>query len=94
MTLHYTVNGEYQGVACQVPRAQLGTRALFPHVLSKNCALAVNMGQMEEPWFPAPAQLQGYTFCQAAPEESRQRGTAGPRQRSDCTVHAPPPLPH
>ncbi|XP_043238720.1 heterogeneous nuclear ribonucleoprotein U-like protein 1 isoform X1 [Amphibalanus amphitrite] len=90
VTLHFTVNGAYQGVACQIPRSELGTdadkAALFPHVLSKNCALSVNMGQMEEPWFPAPEELPDYQFCQAAPEENRVRGTVGPSQRSDCTM--------
>ena len=88
--MHFTVNGEYQGVACTVKRSELGpdadAAAMFPHVLSKNCAISMNMGQLEEPWFAAPEQLPEYTFCQAAPEETRVRGTAGPAQRSDCTV--------
>ncbi|XP_037091309.1 heterogeneous nuclear ribonucleoprotein U-like protein 1, partial [Pollicipes pollicipes] len=88
--MYYTVNGEYQDLAYEFPRSELGedadAAALFPHVLSKNCALAVNMGQLEEAWFPAPAELEDYVFCQQAPEEARVRGTVGPTKRQDCTM--------
>lgn len=90
ITFHYTVNGEYQGVACTAQRSELGeeadAQAMFPHLLSKNCALSVNMGQLEEPWFAAPEELKDYVFCQAAEEETRVRGSKGPEKREDCTM--------
>lgn len=49
VTLTYTVNGESQGPAFVLKKDELEGKALFPHVLSKNCTFTINLGQ-EEPW--------------------------------------------
>lgn len=88
VTLHYTVNGVYQGVACSMNRDQLGSvdTALFPHILTKNSAFEVNMGQLESAWFSHPAELSDYTFCADATDEFRTRGSVGPETKGECTI--------
>jgi heterogeneous nuclear ribonucleoprotein U-like protein 1 len=49
VTLTYTVNGENQGPAFVLKKEDLENKALFPHILSKNCSFTVNLGQ-EDNW--------------------------------------------
>ncbi|XP_045507996.1 heterogeneous nuclear ribonucleoprotein U-like protein 1 isoform X3 [Colias croceus] len=42
--IFYTLNGVELGTAFEFDKAQLGDRALFPHVLTKNMCYKVNMG--------------------------------------------------
>ena len=45
-SISYTKNGADQGVCFEIEKAELEGKALFPHVLTKNCEFAVNFGQM------------------------------------------------
>lgn len=47
--IRFTVNGLDQGPAFRVAKADLGGRALFPHVITKNQDFSVNFGQMPSP---------------------------------------------
>ncbi|XP_046891417.1 heterogeneous nuclear ribonucleoprotein U-like protein 1 isoform X2 [Hypomesus transpacificus] len=79
----FSKNGVWLGVAFRVPREALDGRALFPHVLVKNCAVEFNFGQKEEPYYPAP---EGYAFIQNVGLEHRTRGTLGPVRKSECEI--------
>ncbi|KAM9318012.1 heterogeneous nuclear ribonucleoprotein U-like protein 1 [Pholidichthys leucotaenia] len=79
----YTKNGVYLGVAFRVTKEELAGRALFPHVLVKNCAVEFNFGQKREPYFP---KREGYTFIHNVPLEDKTRGTKGPASKSECEI--------
>ncbi|EFX82953.1 hypothetical protein DAPPUDRAFT_30537, partial [Daphnia pulex] len=83
--LSFSVNGVFQGVAFNLPRDELNGRALFPHILTKNCRFEVNFGQKEEPWFPP---TEGYEWASNIPVENRVRGTIAPATRADCKMIA------
>lgn len=79
----YYKNGVDLGVAFRTTKEELAGRALFPHVLVKNCAVEFNFGQKRETYFPAP---EGYTFIHNLDVEDKIRGTKGPASKSDCEV--------
>lgn len=79
----FSKNGKWLDVAFRVRKEELAGRALFPHLLVKNCAVEFNFGQKEEPFFPSP---EGYVFIQAVRMEDRTRGTVGPETKADCEV--------
>eukprot|EP00062_Callorhinchus_milii_P026417 gi/632988493/ref/XP_007883143.1/ PREDICTED: heterogeneous nuclear ribonucleoprotein U-like protein 2 [Callorhinchus milii] len=81
--LSFSKNGESVGVAFTISKEVLGDRALFPHVLTKNCSVQCNFGQKEEPFFPIP---EDYTFIHTVPVEDRVHGSPGPQTRADCEV--------
>ncbi|XP_059811165.1 heterogeneous nuclear ribonucleoprotein U-like protein 2 [Hypanus sabinus] len=81
--LSFSLNGACLGVAFTVSKESLGDKALFPHVLTKNCALECNFGQKEEPFFPVP---EDYTIIQNVALEDRVRGAVGPKTRDACEV--------
>ncbi|KAM6389928.1 LOW QUALITY PROTEIN: heterogeneous nuclear ribonucleoprotein U-like protein 1 [Rhynochetos jubatus] len=76
-------NGRWLGVAFRVRKETLGGRALFPHVLVKNCAIEFNFGQREQPLCDVPP---GFTFIQHLPLAERVRGTLGPKSKADCEI--------
>ncbi|XP_077579601.1 heterogeneous nuclear ribonucleoprotein U-like protein 1 isoform X1 [Stigmatopora nigra] len=76
----YSKNGVALGVAFKTTKEELAGRALFPHVLVKNCAVEFNFGQ-KEPYFPPP---DGYTYIHGVPEENKVRGTKGPASKGEC----------
>ncbi|XP_016141420.1 heterogeneous nuclear ribonucleoprotein U-like protein 1 [Sinocyclocheilus grahami] len=79
----FSKNGKALGPCFHVSREELADRALFPHVLVKNCAVEFNFGQREEPFFPQP---EGFTFIQDIHLEERVRGTLGPATKADCEI--------
>uniref|UniRef100_A0A670Z455 B30.2/SPRY domain-containing protein n=2 Tax=Pseudonaja textilis TaxID=8673 RepID=A0A670Z455_PSETE len=81
--LSFSKNGEDLGVAFQISKELLGDRALLPHVLCKNCAVEVNFGQKDEPFFPVP---EDYLFIHAVPVEERVRTPAPPKAPAKCEV--------
>uniref|UniRef100_A0A8C7Y9G7 Heteroous nuclear ribonucleoprotein U like 1 n=1 Tax=Oryzias sinensis TaxID=183150 RepID=A0A8C7Y9G7_9TELE len=79
----YSKNGVNLGVAFRTTKEALAGRALFPHVLVKNCAVEFNFGQKREPYFPP---MEGYTFIHNLPLEEKIRGSKGPASKSDCEI--------
>ncbi|KTF88312.1 hypothetical protein cypCar_00037604 [Cyprinus carpio] len=79
----FSKNGKWLDVAFRVSKEELAGRALYPHVLVKNCSVEFNFGQRAEPFFPLQ---DGYTLIGAANIENRVRGTVGPSNKSDCEV--------
>uniref|UniRef100_A0A3P9J4D3 Heterogeneous nuclear ribonucleoprotein U like 1 n=1 Tax=Oryzias latipes TaxID=8090 RepID=A0A3P9J4D3_ORYLA len=79
----YSKNGVNLGVAFRTTKEALAGRALFPHVLVKNCAVEFNFGQKREPYFPS---MEGYTFIHNLPLEEKIRGSKGPASKSDCEI--------
>ncbi|XP_019864815.1 heterogeneous nuclear ribonucleoprotein U-like protein 2 isoform X2 [Aethina tumida] len=81
----YTVNGVAQPTAVTVPKSDLPENfALFPHILSRNVAFEINVGQKEEPWFASPAELEDYVFLDRI--ENKVAGPQRPTDRSECEV--------
>ncbi|KAM6434758.1 heterogeneous nuclear ribonucleoprotein U-like protein 2 isoform 2-T2 [Liasis olivaceus] len=81
--LSFSKNGEDLGVAFQISKELLGDKALLPHVLCKNCAVELNFGQKEEPFFPVP---EDYVFIHAVPVEERVRTPPPPKAPAKCEV--------
>lgn len=84
MDIAFSKNGKLLGSCYRVTQEELAGRALFPHVLVKNCAVEFNFGQ-KEPFFPQP---EGFTFLQDVPLADRIRGTVGPANKAECEVSA------
>lgn len=80
--MSYSKNGVSLGVAFQTTKEALAGRALFPHVLVKNCAVEFNFGQ-KQPYFPPP---EGYTYIHNLDLVDKIRGTKGPASKSECEV--------
>ncbi|CAG5977083.1 unnamed protein product, partial [Menidia menidia] len=79
----FSKNGVNLGVAFRTTKEALAGRALFPHVLVKNCAVEFNFGQRREPYFPP---LEGYSYIHNLGMEDKIRGTKGPASKSECEV--------
>ncbi|XP_078389403.1 heterogeneous nuclear ribonucleoprotein U-like protein 1 isoform X1 [Cetorhinus maximus] len=80
--MSFTKNGRWLGVAFRVKKMALGGLPLFPHVLTKNCAIEFNFGQ-KEPWCRIP---DGFMYIQHVPVDERMRGTLGPKSKSECEI--------
>ncbi|XP_067831174.1 heterogeneous nuclear ribonucleoprotein U-like protein 1 [Heptranchias perlo] len=80
--MSFTKNGKWLGVAFRAKKMALGGWPLFPHVLTKNCAIEFNFGQ-KEPWCRIP---DGFTYIQHVPVDQRIQGTAGPKSKSECEI--------
>jgi len=83
ISITYSKNGEDLGVCFEIEAATLEEKALFPHVLSKNCEFEVNFGQKEEPFFPI---REGFVFINDIPEADRVRGSLPPEKKEDCEM--------
>ncbi|XP_042269741.1 heterogeneous nuclear ribonucleoprotein U-like protein 1 [Thunnus maccoyii] len=79
----FSKNGVWLGVAFRTTKEALAGRALFPHVLVKNCAVEFNFGQKREPYFPPP---EGYTYIHNIEMDDKIRGTKGPASKSECEI--------
>ncbi|XP_069764791.1 heterogeneous nuclear ribonucleoprotein U-like protein 1 [Narcine bancroftii] len=80
--MSFTKNGRWLGVAFRARKTALGGRPLFPHVLTKNCAVEFNFGQ-KEPWCRIP---DGFTYIQHVPVDQRIPGTTGPKTKAECEI--------
>ncbi|XP_051934842.1 heterogeneous nuclear ribonucleoprotein U-like protein 1 [Hippocampus zosterae] len=78
----FSKNGVELGVAFKTTKEELAGRALFPHVLVKNCAVEFNFGQ-KEPYFPPPS---GFTYIHSVALEDKVRGTKGPASKGECEI--------
>lgn len=80
------MNGEILPVAATVQRSDFPEEnfAIFPHILTRNYSFDINLGQKEEPWFPPPALLKGYSFLNQV--EDKVAGPSRPETRSECEV--------
>lgn len=83
VVLSYTLNGKDLGTAFSIPKEELGDKALFPHVLSKNCTFTCNFGQ-EKPW--SEEILEGYTVVGNVDLETSTPGPRRPETKQDCEV--------
>ncbi|XP_064089121.1 heterogeneous nuclear ribonucleoprotein U-like protein 1 [Macrobrachium nipponense] len=82
ITMSFSVNGRNFGKCYEVSHRSLQGKALFPHILTKNCTFKVNFGS-EYPWFQPMAR---YTFVDQIPLEERVLGSQGPQTRQDSEV--------
>ncbi|KAL7299921.1 hypothetical protein TKK_0007243 [Trichogramma kaykai] len=83
ITLTYTVNGEVQDPAFVIKKEDLEGKALFPHILIRNCTVNLNLGQ-EEPW--SNNILEGYQVLQKVDVNDRIVGPRRPTKRDECEV--------
>uniref|UniRef100_A0A6I8P6L3 Heteroous nuclear ribonucleoprotein U like 1 n=1 Tax=Ornithorhynchus anatinus TaxID=9258 RepID=A0A6I8P6L3_ORNAN len=81
--MSFTKNGKWLGIAYRLRKETLGGRALFPHVLVKNCAIEFNFGQRDTTYCPVPP---GFTFIQHLPLGERVRGAVGPKSKAECEI--------
>ncbi|XP_043479532.1 heterogeneous nuclear ribonucleoprotein U-like protein 1 isoform X2 [Leptopilina heterotoma] len=81
--ISYTVNGNSSGPAFIIPKAELGDKALYPHVLTKNCTFICNFGQ-EDPW--SSTILDDYVFVGKVDVNDRVLGPQRPEKREDCEM--------
>ncbi|XP_072044073.1 uncharacterized protein [Amphiura filiformis] len=79
--ISYAKNGEDLGLAHTI-KGDLQGHALYPHVLMKNAAVEVNLGQ-KKPSFPAK---EGFTFLRNLPEKHCVLGPQPPATKEDCEV--------
>jgi heterogeneous nuclear ribonucleoprotein U-like protein 1 len=85
ISISYSVNGVSQSEAVSIPLTDVPENfALFPHVLSRNCAFQLNLGSQEESWFAKPEEFNDYEFLDKV--ESKIAGPARPENRNDCEV--------
>ena len=70
-------------MAFSLTKEELEGRALYPHVLTKNCRFEVNFGLKEEPWFQP---MEGFEWAAKVPVESRVRVPPKVDQAQDINV--------
>ncbi|XP_048885155.1 heterogeneous nuclear ribonucleoprotein U-like protein 2 [Brienomyrus brachyistius] len=81
--LSFHKNGDPLGVAFRLCRTTLDGRALFPHVLCRNCSVSLEINSSGSPWYPSPA---GFTPISSLPPELRVRAPLPPVSKRDCEV--------
>ncbi|KAM5145419.1 heterogeneous nuclear ribonucleoprotein U-like protein 1 isoform 2-T2 [Mantella aurantiaca] len=81
--MSFSKNGRYLGTAFRINKSTLGSKALFPHILVKNCCVDFNFGQRVEPFCTIPP---GFTFIQHVPPFELVRGTAAPKNKGECEM--------
>ena len=89
VSLTFTKNGEDQGDAFQIPKAELNGEALFPHIMARNVKFDVNFGldkedKVMEDW---KEKLDGaYIKAGSVPMDQRVRGSARIATREECEL--------
>ena len=90
ISMTFTKNGEDQGDAFQIPRADFpADTALFPHILTRNVKFAVNFGKDkagEEVADWKEKEIEGDYVKAAKVEGEKERGTARIEKREDCEM--------
>ncbi|XP_076861988.1 heterogeneous nuclear ribonucleoprotein U-like protein 2 [Brachyhypopomus gauderio] len=81
--LSFHKNGHSLGMAFHLGPSSLAGRALYPHVLCKNCSVSVNLDLQGAVWYPGPP---GYCPLPSLPRALRTRGPMPPAHRRDCEV--------
>ncbi|XP_049330797.1 heterogeneous nuclear ribonucleoprotein U-like protein 2 isoform X6 [Astyanax mexicanus] len=81
--LLYYKNGRSLGEAFRISSSILAGRALYPHVLCKNCSIALNLDPEGVMWYPGPPD---YCPLPVLPSAQRTRGPLPPPRRKDCEV--------
>ncbi|XP_060601216.1 heterogeneous nuclear ribonucleoprotein U-like protein 1 isoform X2 [Ruditapes philippinarum] len=81
--ISYAKNGKHLGICFEFEKSELGEKAMFPHILTKNTSFECNFGSKEEPYFPLE---EDYTFIDVVPLEERVRGTEQPEKKEDCEI--------
>ncbi|XP_026862970.2 heterogeneous nuclear ribonucleoprotein U-like protein 2 isoform X2 [Electrophorus electricus] len=81
--LSFHKNGRSLGVAFRLGPASLAGRALYPHVLCKNCSVSVNLDPQGAMWYAGPP---GYCPLPTLPPTLRTRGPVPPPHRRECEV--------
>ena len=85
----FTKNGEDQGDAFQITKEELGSSALFPHIMTRNVKFEVNFGidkeaADKENWKEALAEE--YVKVGKVAEADRTRGNARIAARDQCEM--------
>ncbi|XP_063990998.1 heterogeneous nuclear ribonucleoprotein U-like protein 1 [Diachasmimorpha longicaudata] len=83
VSMTYILNGKNLGTAFSVSKAELEGKALYPHILTKNCEISCNFGD-EEPWDPTP--LEGFVPVGQVDIKDRVPGPLRPERREDCEM--------
>jgi len=89
VSLTFTKNGEDQGDAFQIPKADLNGEALFPHIMARNVKFDVNFGLDKEDKVmeDLKEKLDGaYIKAGSVPLEQRVRGSARIATREECEL--------
>ncbi|KAF7702319.1 heterogeneous nuclear ribonucleoprotein U-like protein 2 [Silurus meridionalis] len=81
--LSFSKNGHFLGVAFRLADFTLAGRALFPHVLCKNCSISLNLDSQDVPWYPSPP---GYCSLAVLSPANRIQAALPPLHRKDCEV--------
>merc|ERR1719167_193360 len=89
VSLTFTKNGEDQGDAFQIPKAELNGEALFPHIMARNVKFDVNFGLDKEDKVmeDLKEKLDGaYIKAGSVPMDQRVRGSARIATREECEL--------
>ncbi|KAK2834257.1 hypothetical protein Q7C36_014958 [Tachysurus vachellii] len=81
--LSFSKNGLFLGVAFRLAGSILAGRALYPHVLCKNCSVSLNLDPRGVTWYPGPP---GYCPLPMLPSAHRSQAPLPPSHRKDCEV--------
>jgi len=85
VSVTFTRNGDDLGDAFQIPKADLGGRYLFPHILSKNVKFEVNFGSIDASINAWKEPLPG-GYIKAAKSDNKIRGKPRIQKREDCEL--------
>ncbi|KAK0097283.1 hypothetical protein PV326_002641 [Microctonus aethiopoides] len=83
IVISYTLNGENLGEAFKITKDELENKALYPHILTKNCEFVCNFGD-EAPW--NENILEGYTPVGQVDLKDRVPGPQRPEKREECEM--------